>query len=146
MRIHCNPVAYSLWENQELITLLRHQFQSLMMGLNLIIYVSHSSVDPTQSLNNICPGNLMSKARAGNHPNVILLCTQVDHKIPMILWMIPPAYVTRTVRMRTQFCKSQHIWYLWQLKYLWLQKLYKKTDKNFEASDSNTISKPSQRG
>ena len=100
-------------------TLLRHQFQSLMMGLNLIIYVSHSpvnhaefkqhmpwqlnaksqggynhfeasilimslnliiytshsSVNPAQSLNNICPGDLTLKARAGNHPNVVLSYT-----------------------------------------------------------------------
>ncbi len=87
MRIHCklefhNHAAYSLWKNQELITLLKHQLQSLMMGLNLIIYVSHSSVNPAQSLNNICPGDLTSKARAGNHQNVVLPCTEVDHKNP----------------------------------------------------------------
>ena len=96
------------------------------MGLNWIIYVSHSSVNSAQSLNNICPGDLTSKARAGNHPNVVLPCTQVHRKIPIIPWMIPPVYVTRTVRVRTQFCKSRHTWYLWQLKYLWLQKMYEK--------------------
>jgi hypothetical protein len=29
--------------------------------LNLIIYISHISANPAQSLNNICPGNLTSK-------------------------------------------------------------------------------------
>ena len=44
-----------------------------MMGLNLIIYVSHNSVNPAESLKNICPGDLTSKAGAGNHPNVVFI-------------------------------------------------------------------------
>jgi hypothetical protein len=42
-----------------------------MMGLNAMIHVNHSSACPAQSLNNICPGDLPSKTRAGNNPNII---------------------------------------------------------------------------
>ena len=64
-----------------------------MMSLDLSIYIGHSFANPAQSLNNIWPGDLTSKARAGNHPNVVLSC-DIEFALSV--------YVTCAVRVITQ--------------------------------------------